>query len=46
MLDMVATGKLRPERLIGDRIGLAESIAALTGMDAFRSVGVTVVTSF
>jgi alcohol dehydrogenase len=46
MLDMVQSGKLRPERLIGARISLEESIAALMAMDRFESVGVTVVTQF
>ena len=46
LLAMIEAGTLRPERLIGERIDLARSIAALTGMDAFQSLGVTVVTSF
>ena len=46
MLDMVRSGKLRPELLIGARISLEQSIAALMAMDAFEAVGVTVVTRF
>ena len=46
MLAMIEAGTLSPERLIGERISLAHSIEALTGMDAFKSLGVTVVTSF
>ena len=46
MLDMVQSGKLRPERLIGERISLEQSIDALTNMDKFESRGVTVVTRF
>ena len=46
MLDMIAAGKLDPRRLVGDRISLAQSIAALTDMDSFRSLGVTVITTF
>ncbi len=46
MFAMIESGKLSPERLIGERIGLAQSIEALTGMDAFKATGVTVVTSF
>jgi len=46
MLTMVESGKLRPERLIGARISLEESIAALMAMDRFESVGVSVVTRF
>ena len=46
MLAMIETGKLHPERLIRDRISLAQSIEALTAMDSFQASGVTVVTSF
>jgi alcohol dehydrogenase len=46
MLDMVQSGKLRPELLIGERISLEQSIEALMNMDKFQSVGVTVVTRF
>ena len=46
MLDMIGSGELAPERLIGDRISLDESIAALTSMDDFSSRGVTVITRF
>jgi alcohol dehydrogenase len=46
MLAMILSGKLQPEKLVGARISLADSIEALTTMDTFRSVGVTVVTSF
>ena len=46
MLDMVQSGKLQPERLIGERISLEQSIDALMNMDKFESVGVTVVTRF
>jgi alcohol dehydrogenase len=46
MLDMVQSGKLQPERLIGERISLEQSIAALMAMDTFPSVGVSVVTRF
>jgi alcohol dehydrogenase len=46
MLAMVQSGKLRPERLIGQRISLEQSIDALTNMDKFEAVGATVVTQF
>ena len=46
ILAMVESGALHPERLIGARIGLAQAIGALTAMDRFESLGVTVVTSF
>jgi alcohol dehydrogenase len=46
MLQMIGAGKLAPERLIGDRISLDESIAALMSMNDFNSTGVTVITQF
>ena len=46
MLEMILSGRLHPECLIGDRIALADAIPALTGMDRFESRGVTVVTHF
>jgi len=46
MLDMMQSGKLRPQRLIGERISLEESIDALMKMDKFQSLGVSVVTRF
>jgi alcohol dehydrogenase len=46
MLAMIESGKLAPTRLIGRRINLEQSIAALTGMDTFADTGVTVVTAF
>ena len=46
MLDMIRTGRLRPERLIGARISLEDSIAALMAMDRFEALGATVVTRF
>jgi alcohol dehydrogenase len=46
MLAMVETGKLSPDKLVGKKISLEESIAALTSMDRFEGVGATVVTRF
>ena len=46
MLEMVQTGKLAPEKLIGKRINLEQSIDALMNMDKFDVAGVTVVTEF
>jgi len=46
MLDMIASGKLAPSRLVGPRISLAQAPAALMGMDSFSSVGATVITTF
>lgn len=46
MLDMVQSGKLAPERLVGKKINLEQSIDALMRMDRFDVAGVTVVTEF
>jgi alcohol dehydrogenase len=46
MLALIQAGRLAPGKLIGRRISLEESIAALTSMDRFEGAGVTVVTSF
>lgn len=46
MMGMIAAGKLRPQKLVGKRIGLDEAPAALMRMDRFEGIGVTVVTRF
>ena len=46
MMDMIATGKLKPQKLVGRQIGLDEAPAALMGMDRFEGTGITVITSF
>lgn len=46
MLDMVRTGKLQPERLVGKEISLSESAEALMNMNRFEGTGVTVITDF
>jgi alcohol dehydrogenase len=46
MLAMIEAGRLAPERLIGRTIALGESIAALTSMDTFGTIGVTVIDRF
>jgi alcohol dehydrogenase len=46
MLALIEAGRLAPGKLVGRRISLEESIAALTSMDRFEGAGVTVVTSF
>lgn len=46
MLGMVVSGRLAPDRLVGDRISLAGSIKALMEMDDFPSLGATVITRF
>ncbi|WP_367152418.1 zinc-dependent alcohol dehydrogenase family protein [Leisingera sp. F5] len=46
MLDMVASGRLDPARLVGQQISLTEAPQALMEMDKFQSVGATVITRF
>jgi len=46
MLEMILSGSLQPQRLLGRRISLAQSIEALTSMDRPGGPGVTVVTEF
>ena len=46
MLDMVRSGKLFPERLVGREIRLDDAPEALMNMDKFQSVGATVITQF
>jgi len=46
MLDMIGTGKLTPQQLIGSRIGLDDAPLALTQMDRFDGTGIAVVTRF
>lgn len=46
MLGMIEAGLLNPQQLIGQRIGLDESIDALVNMDQFVGSGVTVIDRF
>ena len=46
MMDMIETGKLQPQRLVGKRISLDEAPAALMQMDQFAGVGIGVITRF
>ncbi|HYS81903.1 MAG TPA: zinc-dependent alcohol dehydrogenase family protein [Anaeromyxobacteraceae bacterium] len=46
LLRMIQRGQLEPQRLIGRRITLDESVDALVGMNRFPGVGVTVVDRF
>ena len=46
LFEMILRGKLHPERLIGRRIGLEESLDELVHMDQFRGSGVTVIDRF
>jgi alcohol dehydrogenase len=46
MLEMIEAGRLKPDLLVGARITLEDSIEALTTMDSFSALGVTVVDRF
>ena len=46
MLEMIAQGRLRPDKLIGKTISLDESAQALSEMNAFTSKGITVINEF
>ena len=46
MLAMVQSGKLAPQRLVGNLITLSQSIQVLTSMAQFEGAGVTVITDF
>ena len=46
MMEMIRTGKLKPELLVGKRIGLDEAPQALMAMGGFEGIGIGVVTRF
>jgi alcohol dehydrogenase len=46
MLEMIQSGKLAPEKLIGRRIGLSEAAIALTAMDSFKESGISIIDDF
>ncbi len=46
MLEMIRSGKLRPEKLTGKTISLEESLTELVSMNSFRGTGVTVIDRF
>ncbi|CAM5393823.1 alcohol dehydrogenase [Aquamicrobium terrae] len=46
MMEMIRTGKLKPELLIGRTMSLEEAPAALMAMDTFAGIGIGVVTRF
>ena len=46
MLEMIISGKLHPEKLIGKTVSLEESLKELEEMDQFNNVGVTVIDRF
>ncbi len=46
MMAMIGQGKLKPEKLLGEKISLEDSLTALVSMDRFDHAGVTVINSF
>jgi len=46
LTDMLETGKLAPQKLIGKRIGLEEAPVALMQMDRFDGIGISVIDRF
>lgn len=46
MLEMIVSGALHPERLVGRTINLEEAPKVLTGMDDFTETGVTIIDQF
>ena len=46
MLDLIAQGKLEPQKLIGKKVPLEEAPRELQGMDDFGAVGITVIDRF
>lgn len=46
LLEMIGSGLLRPEFLVGRRVNLEEGVDALVEMDKFRERGVTVIDRF
>jgi len=46
MMQMIAAGKLQPQKLIGKEISLEAAPAALAAMDKFEGTGMTVITGF
>ena len=46
MLNMVASGKLHPETIIGERISLNDVPAVIESMTTFQTMGFTTITDF
>jgi alcohol dehydrogenase len=46
LLAMIQAGRLSPDRLVGKRISLEQSLEALVRMDSFSGTGVTVIDRF
>lgn len=46
MLEMIVTGRLQPDKLIGAKLSLDDGAKALTDMNSFSGSGVSVINSF
>ena len=46
MMAMIRTGRLAPQKLVGQRLSLEDAPAALMAMDRFEGLGISVVTRF
>ena len=46
MLEMICSGILSPEKLVGKTINLEESLEELVNMNNFEGIGVTVINEF
>jgi alcohol dehydrogenase len=46
LFEMIRTGKLQPQKLVGKMISLEESLSALVDMNSFSAMGVTVINRF
>jgi propanol-preferring alcohol dehydrogenase len=46
MLNMVATGRLHPDTIVGERIGLDDVPRVIESMGSFGTVGFTTITNF
>jgi len=46
MMEMIRTGKLQPDLLLGKRIALEDAPAALMAMDSFEGIGIGVIDRF
>jgi len=43
MMEMILSGRVAPERLVGDRISLDEAVPALTSMDGSAATGMAII---
>jgi alcohol dehydrogenase len=46
LFDMITSGKLQPEKIVGKTVPLEEAPSELVGMSTFGAVGITVIDRF